>query len=213
MKNRTRVIMTLIVLGSWQLSGCNPASLVTIPPVVISLTDNNVADFDVAAGVPKSRAIGGISGVDARGFTLSGNIELAGSSITVTPSDSSDNKLAVVQQVVDDCLAACNDAQVDAAVCDDVCSNGQLQITVWAAESGNTSVCDGGEDTDEYGPYVVTLDLADNGRVVSVNPSTVSLTTRTETWLTTTGTTFCVQVISPISGTVIIDSLTVNLSL
>lgn len=206
-----RISMAVVVLGSWQLSGCNPASFVTIPPITIDLAASNVDQFDVEAGAPLKRAIGGVGGSDTRGFDLTGSIELKASAISVTPSDSADNKLAALQQVVDDCSTACAAAEVDAAICDDVCSNGELQITAWVAELGDATVCDGGDNTDQYGPYVVTLD--DNGQVVSVSPSSFTLTARTQTWIATAGVTLCIEVISPITGTVSIDSLVINLSL
>jgi hypothetical protein len=84
-----------------------------------------------------------------------------------------------------------------------------LEITAWIASADLLdTVCDVGE---QYGPYEVTLDA--NYVPIAVQPATITLTQTTLDLLNGGEFSLCVQVVSPVSGTVRIESFTFNLGL
>ncbi len=139
--------------------------------------------FDVTAGEPSQQS--GTSDLGDLPITLgSGSIEIDPSVITVTPSGS--GKFFTRLQ-----------------------DNDVLRITVWVGTiDEEETVCTTG---DEYGPYDVTLD--ENLVPVSVDPSTVNLRDSTLDALNSGEFSLCVEVVSPVTGEVTIESLTFNLGL
>ncbi len=171
-------------LAAWQVGGCNLLSLVRIPPVTFEL-GAGLAEFEVQAGQAVRNS--GSGAFDLSGLSIgSGSIELDPSVITVTPSGSVTGKGSVNLQ-----------------------ESSTLEITVWIASGDEVdTVCDAGE---KYGPFSVTLD--ENNVPVSVDPSEVTLTQNTLDLLNSGSFSLCIEVISPVDGTVTIGSLTFNFGL
>lgn len=184
--NKRILVMTagVAALTAWQLGGCNLADLVRIPPITFEL-GAGLAEFEVQAGQAVRNS--GSGAFDLSGFSIgSGSIELDPSVITVTPSGSPVGKGTANLQ-----------------------SGGILEITVWIAPADDVdTVCDTGE---QYGPFSVTLD--ENNVPVSVDPSEVTLTQNTLDLLNSGSFSLCIEVISPVDGTVTINSLTFNFGL
>lgn len=113
-----------------------------------------------------------------------GSLELKPSAITVTPSGAP-KEVGTIQ------------------------AESTLVVTVWIAPADEIdTVCGGGE---EYGPFNVTLD--DNNVPTAVEPSRVTFTQETIGLLNGGEFSLCVRVVSPIDGTVTIESLVFNLGL
>ncbi len=168
-------------LTAWQLGGCNLASLIPIPPVTFEL-GAGLATFEVQAGQAVQNT--GSGAFDLSGFSIgSGSIELDPTVITVTPSGTPTGKGSANLQ-----------------------AGGTLDITVWIASADEVAtVCDTGE---QYGPFSVALDA--NNVPISISPSTFNLTDSTLDLLNSGSFSLCIEVISPVDGTVTINSLTFN---
>ncbi len=197
----------------WQLGACSPGGLSSLIPeqaIDFDLAGAGLAEFDVQAGVPQQKS--GRFTFDTGGFSVaSGSIELVPEVITVTPADTSGGKTAVARQNGPTCLDACGAAGVDSAVCADVCGNSVLQVTVWVASAGDsTIVCDPGDHRDTYGPFDVSLN--EEHRVTDIDPDLDGFTARTQQWLSPPvgEVSVCVEVISPIDGVILIGSLRFN---
>lgn len=180
----TASVAALAALAAWQVGGCNLASLVPIPPVTFEL-GAGLAEFEVQAGQAVRNS--GSGGFDLSGFSIGrGSIELDANVITVTPSGSGAGKGSVNLQ-----------------------ESGTLEITVWIASGDEVdTVCETGE---QYGPFDVTLD--ENNVPISVAPSEVTLSQNTLDLLNSGSFSLCIEVISPVDGTVTISSLTFNFRL
>ena len=90
-----------------------------------------LAEFEVQAGVPSENA--GTLAFDPGGVTIgSGSLQIKSDVISVVLADAGENKTAVQQQAVV-CLDACSAAGIDQTVCQSVCDNMELEITVWVA--------------------------------------------------------------------------------
>ena len=86
---------------------------------------------------------------------------------------------------------------------------GTLVVTVWVAPIEQLDpVCEVGE---QYGPYSITLN--EDNVPTAIDPSTIELTDATLDLLAAGEFSICLEVISPIDGTVTIDRLEVELSL
>ncbi len=86
---------------------------------------------------------------------------------------------------------------------------GNLIITAWIDDADALdTVCTTGE---EYGPFTVELD--EDWNVVSVDPSSVTLTETTVDLLNAGEFSLCLEVTSPVDGTVRIETLTLRLGL
>jgi len=86
---------------------------------------------------------------------------------------------------------------------------GNLIITAWIDTlAAIDTVCETGE---EYGPFTVELD--EDWNVVSIDPSSVTLTQTTIDLLNGGEFSLCIEVTSPVDGTVSIDTLTFRVGL
>jgi hypothetical protein len=172
------------VVTAWQVGGCGGglASLIPEQPVDFAL-GSGLGQFEVTAGQPAAKT--GTGSFDLGEYSVGrGSVELNPNVITVTPSASSGNKGTVnLQQTT------------------------TLEITVWIAASAEIdTVCEAGE---QYGPYNVTLD--EDYVPVAIDPPQVTLSQSTLDLLNGGEFSLCIQVVSPVDGTVTIESLTFNL--
>lgn len=209
MDHRNR--LDLVVLASvmaFTAGGCNISNL--IPPVVLDLEGAGSSQFDVQAGTPSRKTIifGGIeSPVTFSGGTFSMDV----SALSLTPSDTTQNKRPVAAQTTGSeiCLQACQQAGVDAADCSTVCDSNVLMVNVWVGSSDAINAdCENG---DKY-EFIITLDQGDQPVSVSVSPN--QATQATLDLLTSAGGFgMCIEVISPVDGTVVIGSILFNIQL
>ena len=184
MSRRTHVMMAMV--GAVMVTGWQLGGCTMMPliPGDIPLS-GGLAQFDVQAGeAAKSSGTGSFS---LEGISLGhGSIELDPSAITLTPAGGAGSKGAVNLQ-----------------------ETSTLVITVWIAPIDEVeTVCDAGE---QYGPFDVTLD--ENYVPVSIDPSSITLSGGTLDLLNAGEFSLCIEVVSPIDGTVTIESLTLNLGL
>ncbi len=140
--------------------------------------------FAVEAGVPtQNRGTGSIG--DAPVDPGSGSINIKPENVSVTPANNGSGKGTVNYQ------------------------GGTLTITAWiAALDELETVCETGE---EYGPFSVELNEAN--QPVSVEPSDITLSQNTIDLINGGQFSLCIEVISPIDGTVTIDALSFDLGL
>ena len=179
------IVFGAVVLAAWQLPGCaGLGSLIPLQTVAFDL-GSGLGEFEVQAGQPARKT--GTGAFELPDITLGrGTVELDPDVITVTPADSGGAKGTVNLQ-----------------------QTSILEVTVWIASTDEVeTVCETGE---QYGPYEVTLD--ENYVPISIDPPTVTLTQNTLDLLNAGEFSLCIQVVSPVDGTVTIESLTFNLGL
>jgi hypothetical protein len=172
--------------------------------VPVSLGGSPIGQFDVAAGVPTQKT----DTVQVGEFEVtpgSGDIEIPLDGITVNTANGG-AKVRLTQQQTGVCSTACLAAGVDSATCEEVCSQNRLLITVWIGDDQNT-VCDDGDE------YEAVVQLDDNGDPTSVSISPSQLTQNTIDLLNSGSFAICVEVISPVTGEILIDELVFNLGL
>lgn len=205
MRNKFGMIFaSLTVVGMLQVGGCSPLTF----PISFDLVGANLGTFGVQAGEPETVS-GALTFDNTTGIEVgSGDLEISPESISITPTPTGSGKFAPTAQEVNNCLDACNLAGVDAAVCSDVCENNQLRVTVWIGTSD--AIAAGCENGDEY-VFDVTLD--DNGQATSVSVTPAQMTQATIDLFNSGAFGICVEVISPIDGTIVIDTLTANVGL
>lgn len=153
-------------------------------PVDFELPDN-AKSIEVEDGV-SARATGVLT-IDTGGLEIgSGSIEIDPDVITITPADTSGGKGRI-----------------------NLHGENTLDVTVWiAAPDELDTVCETG---DEYGLFEVELD--EDYRPIGVSPSTITLKSRTRQLINEGSFSFCVEVVSPVAGTVTIEKFTLNLGL
>lgn len=199
---RGRLVTTLVVGTGFVaalLSGCNLVSSL-VPPIPIDLGADS--SFPVTAGTPTSKTFVFEGGLDSPVAISGGSFDIDPAAITVNEAGGP-GKRFVAAQDTPTCLTACNAAGVDAAICNQVCQEGDLVVTAWVGTpEAITADCQDGEE------YVFTVTLNDDlvPTNVTVNPSTVSGTTR-DLLVSEGGFGVCIQVISPVDGEVIIEGL------
>ena len=182
-----KTMVTTIIGGSMlvaaSLAGCQ--SLIPTQPVTFDL-QTALSQFEVEANVPTQNTGTGQWG-DLEGITIGrGSLQVDPSAITIIPADTSSGKGSVNLQ-----------------------QTSTLVITVWVGPlEDEDTVCSTGE---QYGPYTFTLD--ENLVPIAVEPETVTLTQSTLALLNAGEFSLCIEVVSPVDGTVVIASLTFNLGL
>lgn len=157
-----------------------------IPTQEVPFTlSQGLGDFEVTAGTPteKSRLVT----LESSGITLGrGSLEIDPSVITVTPATDGGGKIQLSQQ-----------------------GTSNLEVTAWVGTVDElTTVFETG---DEYGPYTVTLDA--NHVPVSVSPGSVNLTDKTIDLLNDGQFSLGLRVVSPVTGSVSIESIIFNLGI
>ena len=152
-------------------------------PVEFSLVGAS-GTFTVESGVAaRNRGVGALGEKAANAG--SGSVGIDPDNITVTPADGGGGKGTVNRQ------------------------GGTLIVTLWMAPvEGLETVCESGE---EYGPFSVELD--ENNQPVSVDPLSDTLIANTIELIRGRGFSLCLEVVSPINGTVTIKALSFNLGL
>gem|GEM_PF-6199507 len=185
------------------LPGC---SAITIP-VPVSLTEAGVGSFDVMAGVPANAKANFSFTLEQRGG--SGRLSIDPANVSIQPTNTATGKVsALTFQEQNACLDACSSAGVAADTCDTVCTQGELLVTIWiGSQDAIAADCASG---DQFVFYVV-LDASGNATSVSVAPT--SLPQSTLDLLNGGSFGACVEVLSPIDGTVVVDTLTFNVGL
>lgn len=160
-----------------------PQSILTVP-VAFEL-GNSLGGFEVVAGVPtQNRGTGGVG--DAPITIGSGTLTLDPAAITITPAEGGPGKSGVNQQTVE-----------------------SLIVTAWIAPVADlATVCETGE---EYGPFTVEVD--ENYVPQSVDPSSVALTQDTIDLINVGEFSLCLEVTSPVTGTVTIERLNFRVGL
>lgn len=204
-KINVAMLIGLTGVAACQLAGCNISAL--IPPVELHVN----TDFDVQAGVPSQKTVQ-FSAMDFPVDFSGGTIDLDPSMITVTPSDASGSKSSLAHQDgvgESACLDVCGLAGVDATTCSNVCSSGELAITIWVG-SPEDIVADCGNG-DEY-QFRVTLDGESQPVSVTATPSSLLPATRA---LMNAGSqiAMCIEVISPIDASVSIGTFVLHMRL
>lgn len=186
MRTTSSLFSLWIILGTFcagQLAGCNRE------PIQIATEfqlDETLGVFEVEAGVPSSKRGTGLL-PDTQLTIGSGSLEIDPSVITITPADPGGNKGLVNLQQADI----------------------PLIVTVWIASVDLVdTVCDVGE---QYGPFEVALD--ENFDPLSVSPPKVLLTRNTLSLINEGEFSLCIEVVSPVDGTVEIESFAFNLGL
>jgi hypothetical protein len=178
------------------LTGCGTITV----PIPVNLGSNS--NFNVEAGQPQSKTI------TSTGFDT-GGVTLGQGSLTINPSAISVDEATAKLLQDGECNQACEAAGLPDATCTSVCTEGNLLISVAVgtlAESG--TVCDTG---DQYGPFTVTIDA--DGNATNVSPNSVTLQTKTLGALNAGEASFCVEVVSPVTGVVVVGSLQLNAGL
>jgi hypothetical protein len=174
---------SLVIAGVLPIAGCGGAGTPGAQSVDFPL-GAGLGQFTVEAELPIARR--GTGEFNTGGFTVgTGEIVIGIDGITVTPDENTGDKAAVRQQ-----------------------GELTLGITVWLAGVDLLeTVCDVGE---QYGPYTVTLDA--DYTPTAIDPPTITLTQATIDLLNTGEFSVCIGVLSPVNGTVTIESFTFNLS-
>ncbi|MEK6675194.1 MAG: hypothetical protein AABZ47_06005 [Planctomycetota bacterium] len=146
---------------------------------------SSLGQFTVEANVAMQQT--GVARLNNGGFNIgSGSVELSPADISIAVASATGGKGSVNFQ-----------------------GTSVLTVTVRIDDEANLgTVCGTG---DEYGPYNVTLD--ENFVPVSVDPNQFTLTQTTRDLLNLGRFSLCVEVLSPVTGTVTVDSLTLNLGL
>lgn len=177
--------LCLAVVVVWQIPGCGGLIRIEVP-FNLGTGPGQLGSFDVEAGTAATNAGTGSISVDAPDIG-SGTIRINPEDITVTPADATGGKASVAQQ-----------------------ESTTLQITAKiAAVDLVDTICD--EDVGEqYGPYLVTLDA--DYVPIAVDPSTLTLTQTTIDLLNAGEFSLCVEVLSPVTGTVTVANFTFVLS-
>jgi hypothetical protein len=115
----------------------------------------------------------------------SGSVTIDLDDVTVTPADGGGGKGTVNLQ------------------------GGTLTVTAWIASVEELdTVCESGE---EYGPF--NVELEENNQPVSIDPPSFPLGENTLDLINGGTFSLCIEVVSPIDGTVTIDALSVSLGL
>jgi len=203
---RRMITICTIAIATTSLSlvpGCAPITI----PVPVSLTNAGVGSFDVTAGTPLSAKANFTFALDQRGG--SGRLSIDPADISVNPANTGGAKVLPLNlQEQNACADACATAGVDATICNQVCVEGDLRVTI---NLGTQAAI--GEDCTAGDEYVFDVTLDENGNATSVAVSPASMTQQTIDLLNTGMFGACVEVISPIDGTVIVDTLTFNVGL
>jgi hypothetical protein len=201
-KKVVRFVLTVTLVGVVTVVGCS--NLVTIP--IPFNTGNALGTFEVTAGVPESKTASFVLD-DTAPEAGGGNLEVELDAISITPTNNGGGKLRPTQQDVNLCLTACLGANVDQDTCDNVCEENNLLITMRVG-TATATVCN---SDDEY-QAVVALD--DDGNPTGVQVTPQSLSEETIAVLNSGETlAICVEVLSPISGEVLIDEVIFNVGL
>jgi len=145
----------------------------------------SLGSFDVVAGEPSENA--GLVVFDPVDFDLGhGRIALRPEDITFTPDPQDDDKGRVSFQ-----------------------TSISLQITAFvAAPEDLATVCVDGE---QYGPFEVKLDAF--LFPTSVSPSGLPLSSETLALIGSGGISFCLRVVAPVNGTVLVEGIPMTLGL
>ena len=182
----------VFLVACWTIGGCG-TGVIQIP---VSIPLGTAGELDVQAGQPSTRT-GTFSTGDIPIDIGSGSLRIDPDAITYDPSD------AKVAQSAPTCADACAAANIDSASCDAVCGLGQIEATLWIGLADELdTVCETG---DQYGPYTATLD--DSGVVTDIDPGSLTFGEKTLEAFNAGGGTFCITVIAPYDGTVILDTI------
>jgi hypothetical protein len=183
------------VVGALLLTGCGAVT------VQIPVDLGTGGEFDVEAGTPVSKTSS--STFDTGGITVGGG------SVQLDPEVISVDGTTAKMLQDGTCAQACELAGVADATCDQVCVEGNLIVSVAVGTFDEVAtVCTTG---DQYGPFTVEID--ENGDAVSVTPSSATLQDKTIAALNAGQASFCVEVISPITGTVVVGNILLNAGL
>jgi len=207
MRRKMCLLCGVTMVTGWQIGACVQA--LPLIPINVPLS-GGLASFQVEGGTPAKST--GTASFDNGGINIGrGNIELDPSVITITPTPAGSGKrsstTAQDTEPIQSCQDACGVAGLAAADCTKICQDQTLRVTLWLDTAENSStVCDNGT---QFGPFDVTLV---NGVPTTVSPSTVNI--QGVLGLLNSGSfSICIEVISPIAGTVTIGGLTFNVGL
>lgn len=206
----TRVMGTALAgAGLWYLSACALVSNL-IPPIDLNLSGSN-AEFSTVAGVPTQKTIH-FSAVEVPVNLSGGSLEIDPSAITIQPGGTGGGKSRVAAQSAEDvqaCLDACTGAGVEAADCAQVCEEGEIlvRVSVGAADAIDES-CDNGVEYE----FRVTLDDQLQVDTITATPSSLDPDTLD---LIESGAEIgvCIEVLSPVTGTVTIEAISLRVRL
>jgi len=174
----------LLALGLITAVGLPWSGCMARVPIELSLAAGGFGTFLVEAGVPEKNK--GPYSLTGRQVNVgSGSLTIYLADISVAPADGGGGKGTVNLQ------------------------GGTLRITAWIAPADEVeTACETG---DQYGPYSVELDEDD--QPVSKHPSNIPLSDETLDLINGGSFSLCIEVVSPIDGTVTIDALSIDLGL
>lgn len=207
MVRKTTGFFAIIVLaGMVQVGGC--ASILPAIPIPLDLGLAGVDQFDVQAGTPTTLKAD-FSGDPFELQARRGTIEIDPSAIVIMSANGGGGKLRNVnQQATNVCVDACLSAGVDADTCTAVCDGNELKISIWIGTTAEiVAACENGDR------YDFDVTLSDGGVPTSVTTTPSSLTLKSIALINEGNFSICIQVISPIDGTVLIDEVVLNVGL
>ncbi len=181
--NRVKVLS--LGLTAAALAGLGACAGAVTVPVDVNL-DDALGGFEVQAGVPTQNS--GTVNIDTQGLVGGASLELDLDSLVVNPTD-----------------AAAKSATAASA------ATNTVDVTVYIAPAANLATVCGGEGSETYGPFRVTLDA--DFVPVSIEPSTVTLSSTTIGLLNGGQFALCVNVLATFDGEVTIQTIRFNVSL
>jgi len=204
------MLLSLSMIATWQLGGCNVASF--IPPVDLDLTEAEVADYDVQAGVPQRKTASFTFATG--GFTIgSGSLRVNADAISVTPASTEGGKIAAALQdatvtlddllQVDTCLEACDLAGTNAVLCSEVCRQGSIIMFIIISAVDDTG-CENGNE------YEVRVTLDEEVRIANVTVSPNEFIGTTEELLNSGEFRVCIDVLAGFDANIQLSWLTLN---
>jgi hypothetical protein len=199
MRNRIGISLGIVALvGLVYLGGC--AGL--LPTITLPIQLGGNSQFDVVAGTPVAKTF-------TTTFNNDTGLAIGRGSIAVDPSALSGTPAAAkTLQATVSCADACELAGALADLCNNVCGQQEVAVTVWV---GLANESDPQQTGDQYGPFYVGLDDGNNG--VSVTPDSVELQEKTLQALAEEAATITVEVVSPFTGTIALETIALNAGL
>lgn len=185
MKKRTLMLAaSTVMMGLWQSGGCT--NLLPLRAVAFDLNGGAGLVLQTQPGTTAKQSLR--LQFDPSGINIGrGNLQINPNAVEFTPADAGSGKGLATYQ------------------------SGSLVLDVTARIAAPTAletVCDDGES---YGPYRVTLN--EDFTVVSISPAAINLTQTTIDLINGGDFALCLEVTSPVAGTVTIFSLVLNLGL
>jgi len=207
MVRKSTVFLGVFAAFTSLIGGC-PGGGITIP-VDLDLSGSGLGTFQVEAGV-KTQLSGRFS-FNAEQTIGSGSLSISNDAITITEASTIiRDKIGGQLQEGPTCLDACTaSGLVSTVVCDSVCNNHNLLVTIWInTVDGTDAECESG---DQYDAEVALTEETNDIESISVEPRFMGDLTKDLLNQGEFG--ICITVIAPITGTVEVSDLRLNVGL